>query len=421
MIKLVIRHVCFVGILLGMLVLIACSGDQDAMSYPDLPQYPAGDDNSVLLSFAPELLGGRAEAETPVDDEAVKHLRIVIVSEAANGDGWEVEENFTATSTLGTLLTGRYVFKVRSGCHKRIYLLANCEGLKAPDGSDLDFGDDAFIPATGMAAPVDGYVFGAASGAYSYDPAGAGLPMTAVYDVDVPSRLSLPDRYFYIDRPLYLVRAATKFTFTFANTSTVRTVSVTGVDICPVVDSQMYLMAHVNRDGLSGSYWVADTDRSTRVSISDWMSWLADEVAKTQNDANIDRYQWLTDYDVPGGATDAVYGYAFPTAVAVAPGGEPVAVPYTIYLPESEACKADVADASLLLQEYRLTLHTSESYIGDTYVSSNKYDAVLPQLASLFRNTHVKVYIEFNDHEPNCMVDLEPYWSVKLDPVFGLD
>jgi hypothetical protein len=48
----------------------------------------------------------------------------------------------------------------------------------------------------------------------------------------------------------------------------------------------------------------------------------------------------------------------------------------------------------------------------------------LPNLASLFRNTHVKVKVNFknlSEAELEWEVDVEPYWEVVLDPVFGLD
>ena len=43
---------------------------------------------------------------------------------------------------------------------------------------------------------------------------------------------------------------------------------------------------------------------------------------------------------------------------------------------------------------------------------------------SLFRNTHVKVKVNFknlSEAELELEVDVEPYWEVVLDPVFGLD
>ena len=46
----------------------------------------------------------------------------------------------------------------------------------------------------------------------------------------------------------------------------------------------------------------------------------------------------------------------------------------------------------------------------------------LPALASLFRNTHVKVNVGFTDRNPELelQVDVEPYWEVNLEPDFGI-
>ena len=89
-----------------------------------------------------------------------------------------------------------------------------------------------------------------------------------------------------------------------------------------------------------------------------------------------------------------------------------------IYLPESKAVKSG-ADNTLGLQEYNVTIHTTEN---SGYQSTKAiYTSTLPRLGSLFRNTHVKVNIVFNDYTLEWQVDVEPYWGVTLDPIFGLD
>ncbi len=86
-------------------------------------------------------------------------------------------------------------------------------------------------------------------------------------------------------------------------------------------------------------------------------------------------------------------------------------------------------DASLKLQEYEVTIHTEEGFDEETTAPDSpkvarSYTATLPNLASLFRNTHVKVKVNFknlSEAELELEVDVEPYWEVVLDPVFGLD
>ncbi|WP_244440300.1 hypothetical protein [Bacteroides rodentium] len=102
------------------------------------------------------------------------------------------------------------------------------------------------------------------------------------------------------------------------------------------------------------------------------------------------------------------------------------------YLPESKTVKAAETADDLLLQEYEVTIHTKENlkpkddgWNENDYSSvTREYHSVLLHLASLFRNTHVKVRVTFkddSDYKLDWEVDVEPYWSVVLDPVFGLD
>ncbi|WP_243462332.1 hypothetical protein [Bacteroides stercorirosoris] len=109
------------------------------------------------------------------------------------------------------------------------------------------------------------------------------------------------------------------------------------------------------------------------------------------------------------------------------------------YLPESRTLKttgteeggaagSGAVGSGLKLQEYELTVYTEENFWdewpedGTTWRKvEREYTARLEHLASLFRNTHVKVNIVFKDYTFGWEVDVEPYWEVELDPVFGLD
>ncbi|MDE6172674.1 MAG: hypothetical protein K2G34_06395, partial [Bacteroides sp.] len=165
-------------------------------------------------------------------------------------------------------------------------------------------------------------------------------------------------------------------------------------------------------------------------------------------DKNIEKYQWLTDYDIP--ATDDSKGESGEegslvsvnfkekvtlSAIAAGNAGNPVPVlSEPVYLPESRTLatigteKGDTVVPSLKLQEYELTVYTKETFLDEKPEDSDakwreverKYTARLEHLASLFRNTHVKVNIGFNDYTLVWAVDVEPYWAVELDPVFGL-
>lgn len=155
-------------------------------------------------------------------------------------------------------------------------------------------------------------------------------------------------------------------------------------------------------------------------------------IGKVESEAT--QYQWLTDYEMPQpeeGEEDGDFAYSFSKAIEVSSlkAGEEAKFTTPVYLPESDGTLAQGKDASLKLQEYEVTIHTEEGFDEETTAPDSpkvarSYTATLPNLASLFRNTHVKVKVNFknlSEAELELEVDVEPYWEVVLDPVFGLD
>lgn len=83
---------------------------------------------------------------------------------------------------------------------------------------------------------------------------------------------------------LYVVRAATKFSFAFGKTAK-RAINVTGFSLKKAVKDRMYLMPHANKD-TNGKYWVADTgdkDNPSKATLpgegtaQDWITWMVAE------------------------------------------------------------------------------------------------------------------------------------------------
>lgn len=81
-----------------------------------------------------------------------------------------------------------------------------------------------------------------------------------------------------------------------------------------------------------------------------------------------------------------------------------------------------VQDAALGLQQYRLTVVTNELDYDSTDSPENwkaaSYTVVLPELPSLFRNTHVKVRITFKGEGDFALyAEIQP-WKTSA-PVTG--
>ena len=465
------RHIIGITLLCGLLGFASCHKESFELPHEEV------DDNNIFLTFRTAVAGVSTRTGTAksseISDETIKQLLVVIVSEEPNipeGTEGETEEGATTISkkwvvehnrlvkgaSNGLLLSGGYTFKVKAGCRKRIYLIANYEGLKDVNGKPLDFTNQAFIPQAGKAR-VDDYVF-AISGpdndtqtgnrsteveGYTYNPDLYGIPMTAVYEITIPNREEILDDEYELTDPLYVVRAATKFSFSFTNHSTQRAISVTGFKLEKVIGDKMYLMPHVNKNS-AGRYWVVNHpdgdnytvsqlgDETSEASDRDWINWMVKETKKTGTDP----YQWLTDYEVATPSSVVVsHIFASPLAIPKKVGETPFRqeVPNAIYLPESKTLKStedgDNLPANLKLQEYNVTIYTQETFsdsngtetIRNEGASTKEYTSILPRLASLFRNTHVRVNISFNDYTLDWEVDVEPYWGVELDPVFGLD
>lgn len=438
--KLKHRHIISMSLLLcGLLAFASCINES-------FEQPREEEDNSIFLTFHTAVAGAstRAGDEVPAD-ERINRLLVVIVSEepatteggtganAATGTKWAVEHNSIVEGiSTGLPLTDGHTFKVKAGCKKRIYLIANYEGLKDADGL-LDFTNEAFIPKEGATkAEVDDYVF-ALNEEYKYDPEKYGIPMTAMYEIAIPDRETIKTDEYELPNPLYVVRTATKFSFKFIHNDTGsarKSIAIKEIKIDNIAEGKTFLMPHVNKNN-SDQYWVVNTKRNDAVTLpinggestgtsKDWIDWMVAEVEKTKDDKNIDKYQWLTDYEVPQNIQHTPFTHNWENGFQVAKtASEEPAV--TFYLPESRNLQEE--SNNLKLQEYELTLTTSEVFgeENNSITEEREYKATLPQLASLFRNTHVKVNVTFKDHTLHVEVALVPYAEVELTPDFGLD
>lgn len=344
-----------------------------------------------------------AENELPAV-EKMCNLRIIVLSRDYNGSEWTVEHNdYIAYDS--PVLRDKKRYKVKRNTLKRVYLIANSVGHGFNDaaGGELDLSDGAsYLPVDGGNAPVDDatFVVGDMEG---------GLPMSALFEIYVNE--------VDVTGSCHIVRAVNKLTLTLRNktvddgaSDVMRDIRLVDWSIDNIADVN-YIMPHVTKG--PGGYRVIDTDRTTELHVSDWVEWLVDEACKRE-EGDVERYQWLSDYAVPAGA---VHGKLTEQAdgSGMVGAGDDAYTHGTVYFAESR-----YNPSALGLQEYTLTLHTEERDAGDSQWTRREYKAVLPQLVSLFRNTHLMINVAIGKLLV-VTVEEQPYASVKLDPVFGLD
>ena len=400
---------------LSLLSLAACSDE----SYN-------GTDGTELVTLT--LKTRAVDAGTQNDESAestIHSLRTVILSKKATENSWKVEHN-DFLSYGGILIIGNERdFEVEENSTKKIYFIANEEQVKANVESGIVWSDNRlYIPETNGIAPVDKITTFLMQDESILS---EGMPMTSVYDVEIgeqPKKMNC-----------YVVRTTNKLSLSYTNeTEQVpanpgtggsifarrRTIRLLGWTLESIAD-QTYLMPHVNKNQ-EDKYWVVNTERKTPESLggTHWIDWM-----RTETEKESQPYQWLTDYEIPTEATHAVYTYWSDRnkAPVIVPkdgvnnidGNFPISYQApVIYLAESRNREyygpehgSTPADSStpedtyknLMLQQYRLTIITNELDENLENKPENwkaaSYTAILPQLASLFRNTHVKVNITF--------------------------
>ena len=336
------------------------------------------------------------------DNEKMHSVRVVILRQ--NGT---VEHNRFYTLE-GAQAQHDVLLKVVPSETKKIFLIANEESVAEVEGisngttgekqSLTGFFETYTAGAPGFEAAVNNLHF-----APDYSD-GKPIPMSSVYDVDVPAR-------GVVEKTFYVVRVATKFIVNFNNWRQGEQVTVSSFSISGHADKN-YLMAHVNdseqnRQLFKGKSWI------------EWLKEVADASSEDDSYATTEAAGWLKDYDLPEQADRGLtYTYAGPLTMGPphididypdnSRPGVPAQTP-VFYLPESKNLKT--GEAANGEQEYTLTVNIAGK--ADAFVCP------LPNLKALFRNTCVVVNVTMGN--TGIEVDVIPYSEVTLDPIFGLD
>ena len=397
---------------------------------------------------------------------------------------WNVEVNYRISEDMagGEVLdvAGKQLKfpNIEANRKKRIYIFINCENINftLPGGGMCKLTDpDAPEKLFGAGEPHPENVFKAEAEhpyqtgrlpiddcTYSFnDTEQDGLPYVGVYEVDVPSASYVLNNYtadtgaafiepLFTVGPLYLVRAANRIRFEYINDTSHADwdapdevidpidIEVLGWTLSSTAD-RAYLMPHfVNwRQGLKGGVTttldppdLVDEEGKTVVSANNyyggaWMLWLKQEADDTQNTDiyNGRNYEWLTGYSVPEDVTYEPLTCNYASAITVNKNTT-VLVPEdgenAVYFAESKyPSDGDQQKYSLSVTVRQTNIEGNETPVVKTYTCEE-----LPNSSSLFRNTDLLVRVRFRKLRTDGLemaVDVVPYGSIELEPVFGLN
>lgn len=443
-------------ILLAMIA--ACSASACVLDFePEDCDLFAGDNLKLMLSMRMPSPVGATRAAAGLPAEEIRELRVVVVSLAEDSNGYPVAEELPVVEFNKVISSpiinnkGNYEVlteEIIPDRKKKLYILANCERSKSgylnirnAAGTALDLNDDAIYLPTGSngAAPIEEAIFASPSGKYgaAYLPGSSAasitdyhVPITAIHELTVPTMNEMkqviegPDLIYKLKQPLYIVRAVNKIDITVSNETGIRNSTGDGFIIRPLdlrlksfsiskisTGAQSHLFAHLDKnDELFNEFQPLPGELLKPIYEREdlnpaWMRWLKDEADKSQSNSYKDSYRWLTSYWLPEPSVheesrdfefDMTDSPWLPSSKA-----DPSMLSYSmppVYFPESLYIPDDGSE-----QQYMLNC-TFGQRDGDKE-SDVTYSAVLPNLKSLFRNTHVKVSLTFTE-SANVELDL---------------
>lgn len=390
-----------------LLLLLACDKEQ-ALCDPD-------EDGKVELIFSTAVVDADAytrAGETPPANETIHDLRVLVV----RPDG-TVEHNkaFTASTQAGQIRFGEIKLDVEPFETKTVYLFANTEGF-----GDTFYNIKALKPGDNtkedeLASKVFTWTEGVHIGTTP-------IPMSAMYKIDIYGETI--DRTE--DDPLYVVRTATRYTFWFKNEiKAQRELRIKSWKIDKIIaeNGRSFILPNVSGEEQFEGYG------------TDWIKAMA---AEANNIESNDDKIWILDYKIPDGQTHSPLSF---DRTSNTDGGIPLPYGETFsteaesraYFPESRFYgmtpiigdgddetdeEEEAKQPEDKVQSYIFTVDIEEKDNQEKWVKKT-YSAPLPNLKSLFRNTHVKVEVVFKGDAipPNIFAGIEPW--IVLKPING--
>lgn len=364
------RYIIHIAYLcLTFFLLASCNKQEDAV-----PQ----DEGMVTLSISAAMASRATNTgdESRTYAELMHTLRIIIFDKDGN-----VEHNRLYTFDKGLFETENHIFIVKSKENKTIYLLANCEkfAVKKEDNptiASLDAlkleGRDGILQNQDT-KPDEG------EGTINV------LPATAKYSIQVGEKSQT--------ETLYVVHAANKISFEFTNESG-QEITISEWRLTPIAQNS-YLIPHITGENEN----TPEEDR-----------WYRKVLAQYKNTDLSGDDEGVTNYNIPDDANQDTFNEELEKGIKIAAGESATlySASEPFYLHESKA-NADPTTGQL-------------QYTVSCVINGQVYDAVLPNLPSLFRGTYVKIKAiinALNEDEPYEGIYAEIVEWEEYDPVTG--
>lgn len=392
----------------ALVLLVAATGcGSDAAVDEPLPEQHQEAPEKCVVMLSTGIIE-RSRAASPAYPELMHTLRVVVLDAAGN-----VEINDYSDFGNSPQLESFRLYSVKPAEQKTFYLFANEESVPGLHAKLSAYTDGQAFDRTGIDATT-----------FSVDDSKP-LPMSSVYS------FMAPEPGIYIEKDMYLVRAATKISFRFVNYRTSK-ITVNSIDINAIA-SEMYLMPHV---------FGADLEKTFDTETLPWIEWLkkvSDESTKenlkypnTSDPALTRKRGWIKYYNIPSGVSHEPFILDFPAGIDLpADMGKGGTVEYPApvvsdeyYMNESRNNAAAGATQTYTmtfnLTEYKQTgVDGSGAPVYDTQGTPVPSQTInFDNLEALFRNTHVLVDVEIRSE---IYVKVVPYAGVTLDPDFGID
>lgn len=369
-----------INLLLAVLLWTACENETGTD-----PQ-PSGNGSDTYLSLRIATKSGDEDQRS--DDEKKKedmnNLRVIILSK--NGIieynefinfGTSKQEHIVVGTDASDLTQW---IKVKANEDKTVYLIANMK--------DTDFTGEVGENGKNLSENIDNYIFPKdINGDIGYlNGADQLIPITAKYTIHVGTAK------FQEFGPLYVVRAATKFTLSYTNNRS-NAVTIKSWSISNVAD-RAYLMPHVNR---------TEDDKYTAYDNgyygNGWIGWISKNL-------NSNRSDYVTEYEVPKTSSHvSSYKISYTDCKLNANGGSKVASP--VYLHESRyLVKNENENENIEVQQYMMTFEFQEE---NEKVETYNVPFVVSE--SLFRDLHAYINVTINEDEAPIIYAGIVYWQ----------